>query len=62
MKIYKYKIFDNLLLHYSEVNGVNTWFTLPSVAEAYCQLLTIGNNARYEVHEIMLTTVCRLEE
>lgn len=62
MKIYKYKIFDNLFMQYSEVSGTNTWFTLPSVAEAYTQLLTIGNNSRFEVHEIFLTTVCRFEE
>lgn len=62
MKIYKYRVFDNLLMEYVEVSGVNTWFTLPSVAEAYTRLLTIGNNSRFEVHEIFLTTVCRLEE
>lgn len=61
MKLYKYKIFDLKLMQYIEVSGFNTWFTLPEVAEAYTKLRTNENNSRYEVHEIYLTTICRLE-
>lgn len=62
MKLVKLKIFDNLLMQYANVSGSDTWFDYSSVSKAYTQLLTVGNNSRFEVHEIVLTTVCRLEE
>ena len=62
MVIFKLKIFDSLLKEYSQVEGIDTWFTYADVAKAFTHLMAIDSNNRFEVHEIVLAKVCRLED
>lgn len=62
MTIFKLKIFDNLLKEYSQVEGIDTWFTYSDVAKAFTHLMSIDSNNRFEVHQITLTKICKLED
>ena len=61
MKIYKFKIWDNVNMIYVTIEGKRTWYTNSKVAKAFDAVFLPSEPSRFEIHQIYLTEVCSVE-